>query len=142
MRATYRVLGIAISVMVVLQASFIAFGVFDVRKQVDDNGSIGEDAVGDIAGFGLHSLGAMVVSLLVIALLIVSFFVKVPGAIQWAAIVFGVTLLQWILAIFAFPAPIVGLLHGINAFAIAGTASVAARKISQAAPEPVATATA
>ena len=132
MRAAYRYLGIGIAAFVVFQAAVLAFGVFELGKQVDDNGSITkETAENHITGLNLHGIGAMILSVLVIAMLIVSFFVKVEGAVKWAGIVFGLTLLQWVLAILAFSVPAIGLLHGINAFAIAATAGIAARVVGR-----------
>jgi hypothetical protein len=69
-----------------------------------------------------------VIPLIAVLLLIVSFFARIPGGIKWAAITFGVTALQLLLAVISDDAPVVGLLHGINAFALAGVASIAMRK--------------
>ena len=130
MRAAYRYLGIGIAAFVVFQAAVLAFGVFELGKQVDDNGSITkETAENHITGLNLHGIGAMLLSVLVIAMLIVSFFVKVEGAVRWALIVFGLTVLQWVLAILAFSVPAIGLLHGINAFALAAVAGLATRTV-------------
>ena len=130
MRAAYRYLGFGVAVMVLFQAAVLAFGVFDVAKQVDKNNSINDSTFENITGLGLHGIGAIIMSVLVIALLIVSFFVKAEGAVKWAGIVFGLTLLQWGLAAAAFGVPAIGALHGLNAFAIAAVASVAARRIA------------
>ena len=136
MRAAYRYLGFGVAIMVLFQAAVLAFGVFDVAKQVDKN-SINDSTFENITGLGLHGIGAIIMSVLVIALLIVSFFVKAEGAVKWAGIVFGLTLLQWGLAAAAFGVPAIGALHGVNAFAIAAVASVAARRIAvQEAPLP------
>ena len=132
MRAAYRYLGIAVAVFVVFQAAVLAFGVFDLGKHVEDNGSVDKDTAENITGLGLHGIGAIILSVLVLAMLIVSFFVKVEGALKWAGIVFGLTVLQWVLAILAFSVPAIGLLHGINAFAIAAVAGIASRVVGQA----------
>ena len=131
MRAAYRYLAIAVSAMVLFQAAVLAFGVFELGKKVEDNGSIDKDAAENITGLGLHGIGAIVLSVLVLALLVVSFFLKAEGAVRWALIVFGLTVLQWVLAILAFSVPAIGLLHGINAFAIAATAGIAARVVGR-----------
>ena len=74
----------------------------------------------------------MVIPLLCLALLIVSFFAKIPGGVKWAAIVVGVAALQIALALVSFDAPWIGILHGLNAFALAGVAGRAAREASVA----------
>ncbi len=101
MRSTYRVLAILIAVVVVLQAASIAFAWFDVLHAVDD-GKAFTDIDDRNAGHDMHSLGAIVIAVLALLLLIVSFFARIPGGVKWALIVFGVMLLQWVLAIVAF----------------------------------------
>ncbi len=129
MRSTYRVLALTVAVGVVLQAAFIAFGFFDVLSTVDD-GQIydGEYNAGQV----LHAMGGYLTLLVSLILLIVSFFAKIAGGVKWAAIVFGVALLQVLLAFGAFGLPVIGLLHGLNAFALAGVASLAAKQASTA----------
>jgi hypothetical protein len=125
-KQTYRVLAGLIALGVLLQAASVAFGWFTELSAVD-SGKVfdGEYNAGHIA----HSVvGLMVIPLLALILLIVSFFARnvVPGAVKWAGIVFGVTLLQIALAFAAFSAPIIGALHGINALVLLGTAGRAA----------------
>ena len=87
-------------------------------------------------------MGAMALALVAIVLLIVSFFAKIDGGTKWAGFVFLAVLLQWVLAIVAFSAPVVGLLHGINAFVIFGVAMTAmqnAKRSEVAAPTAAAT---
>ncbi len=123
MRSTYRALAGLVALGVIAQAAFIAFGTFDVINVVED----GEIYDGDYnAGQVLHSIGAMAISAIGLALLIVSFFAKIPGGVKWAAIVIGLIALQWALAVVAFEAPVIGLLHGINALVLAGAAGRAA----------------
>jgi hypothetical protein len=83
----------------------------------------------------------MAIALVAIVLLIVSFFAKIDGGVKWAGIVFVAVLLQWVFAIIAFSAPVVGLLHGINAFVIFGTAMMAMQRAKSATSAPVAAAT-
>lgn len=123
MRSTYRALAGLIAIGVVLQAAFIAFGTFDLLDVADTAGSYDGD---ENTGQALHSMGSVVVALLGLVLLIVSFFARIPGGVKWAAGVFGLIVLQWALAFVAFEAPVVGLLHAINAFVLAGAAGRAA----------------
>ena len=64
--------------------------------------------------------GMMIIPLLVLLLLIVSFFAKVPGGVQKAAILLGLVVLQVFLGIFSHSIPFVVVLHVLNAFAILG----------------------
>lgn len=131
MRSTYRVLAMLVAVGVVLQAAFIAFAWFTVTNDTDSGVSFtGEDDLN--VGHELHSFGWVVIVTLCLALLIVSFFAKIRGGVKWAAIVFGVAVLQVVLGITAYSLPAVGLLHGINAFALAGAASLAAKQATTA----------
>lgn len=132
MKATYRVLAILIALLVLVQAAGIAFGTFGILKFVEDGKdytkSISEDRTATGAlGQNIHSFGAIAIALIAIILLIVSFFSKIEGGVKWASIVFLVVLLQWVFAIVAFSAPVVGMLHGINAFVVFGVAMMAAQ---------------
>jgi hypothetical protein len=123
-KQTYRVLAGLIALGVLVQAAAIAFGWFDAIHEVDSGTVIDENYEGN-AGHMLHGLvGMYVIPLLGLVLLIVSFFAAkvVPGAVKWAGIVFGLIVLQVVLAFVAFGAPIVGALHGINALALIGVA--------------------
>ena len=131
MRAAYRILAGLIAIGVVVQASLIAFALFDIEHKTDDGVFYSKDS--NNLGVGLHSLlGGMVIPVLALALLIVSFFARIPGGVKWAAITFGVLLLQVVLGYSGSALPLIGVLHGLNAFALAGVASVAMRKARQA----------
>ena len=132
MKQTYRVLAGLIAVGVLVQAASVAFGWFDVLSAVD-SGSVYDGNSDPNAGHLLHGVvGMIVIPLVALVLLIVSFFARnvVPGAVTWAGIVFGVTLLQVALAFAAFSAPVIGALHGVNALvllAVAGRAGALTR---------------
>jgi len=143
MKATYRVLAGLICLLVLVQAAAIAFGTFGILSFVDGGDaytkSVAEERASDAGGIGqnIHSFGAIAVTLVALALLVVSFFAKIEGGAKWAGIVLGVVVLQWLFAIVAFSAPVVGMLHGANAFVIFGTAMNAmtiARKSTTATP--------
>jgi Family of unknown function (DUF6220) len=137
MRATYRVLALLIAVGVVLQAAFVAAAWFQVLHDADSGAVFDKNSEPNWA-YAAHSLlGIMIIPIIAIVLLILSFFARIPGGVKWAAITFGVVLLQIVLAFAAWAAPVVGTLHGINAFALAGVASVAARKARMAETAPV-----
>jgi hypothetical protein len=112
---------------VVVQAAAIAFALFDIEKKTDDGQLYSKDTHN--GGIALHSvLGNMVIPIIALLLLIVSFFAAIPGGVKWAAITFGVLVLQDALAFAGDALPAVGVLHAINAFALAAVASIAMRK--------------
>ena len=131
MRATYRVLALLIAVGVVIQAMFIAIALFQIVHDTDNGGVFDKNT--ENWAQGAHALtGYIIIPLLALVLLILSFFARIPGGAKWAGIVFGLVVLQTLLAGLGMAAPVAGALHGINAFALAGVASVAARKARQA----------
>lgn len=124
MKQTYRVVAGLIALGVVIQAGAIAYAWFDAINGLDNGLVIDQNYEGN-AGHALHGIAGMyLLPLLGLILLVVSFFAArtVPGARTWAGIVFGLIILQVILAFVSFGAPIVGALHGINALAVLGTA--------------------
>jgi hypothetical protein len=128
MRAAYRVLAGLIAVGVVVQAMFIALGGFTVLKDVDGGSVFDKNSDPNFGQMAHGTTGMMVIPLLAILLLIVSFFAKVDGGVKWALFVFGLVVLQIALAFVSFGAPVVGLLHGLNAFALAAVAGMASRR--------------
>jgi hypothetical protein len=126
-RAVYRILAMLIAVGVVVQAAAISYALFDILHKTDDGQVFTKDS--DNVGIAVHQVvGEMIVPLICLLLLIVSFFAGIPGGVKWAAITFGVLVLQIALAYASFPAPVVGTLHAINAFALAAVASLAMRQ--------------
>ena len=125
MRATYRIVAMLIAIGVVVQAAFIAAAWFTVLKATD-SGAVFDKNAGQNWGHVGHSVvGSGVIPVLALLLLIVSFFAHIPGGVKWAAITLGVVALQFLLAIVGYLVPGLGVLHGINAFVLAGVASVA-----------------
>lgn len=144
MRNVYRVLAFLVAIEVVIQAMAIAYGIAGVAHWVEEDGGVLNKAVFDsddpeftgIGGFVTHGInGMMIIPLLVILLLIVSFFAKVPGGVRFAAIIFGLVALQVFLGIFSHSVPFVVVLHVLNAFLILG-ASLAAGRAASVAPAP------
>jgi uncharacterized membrane protein len=134
-RATYRILAMLIAAGVVVQAASIAFALFDIAHKTDDGQVFTKDT--ENGGIVFHAvLGMMVFPVLALLLLIVSFFARIPGGVKWAGIVFGVTLLQIVLAIVSHPVPLIGVLHAVNAFALAAVASLAMRQARLAGAAP------
>jgi len=136
MRSVYRVLAMLIALGVVVQTALIAVGWFSALHSIDDGTVLDKNSDENWAQIAHGTIGVMVIPLIAVVLLIVSFFAHIPGGVKWAAITFGVTVLQVLFAFAGFAAPIVGALHGINAFALAGVASIAMRKARLAGAVP------
>jgi len=138
MRATYRVLGYLIALEVVIQAAAIAYATFGESKFVEGGGTVDkalwdsdEIPFDEFVGYIVHGInGTNVIPLLAILMLIVSFFAKVEKGVVMALLVVVVVALQVLLGVYAHELPLLGLLHGINAFILAGVASAAAARAS------------
>jgi hypothetical protein len=70
-------------------------------------------------------VGLILIPLLSLVLLIISFVAEVDRGVRLAAVLLGLVALQVVLAFASFDAPVVGALHGVNAFAILGIAVLA-----------------
>lgn len=128
MKSAYRVLTIVIAIGVAAQVAFIAFGTFTTSADAEDGVTI--DSAYKNSGLDLHSIGGSVIAVLVLALLIVSFFAKVNHGVRNALILVGLVALQFVLAMTAYGLPAIGLLHGLNGLAIAGFAGMAGRQVA------------
>ncbi|HEY5515393.1 MAG TPA: hypothetical protein VIK12_04215 [Pengzhenrongella sp.] len=138
MKTAYRNLAYLIVAGVFVQAAAIAYAVFTIAHQIDAGAVINPNSA-DNAGQVVHgTVGMMVIPAVALIFLVVSFFAKIPGGVRWAGIVFGLVVLQVVLAFVAFGAPVVGALRGMNALAIVGVAINAGRRIGQVAPDGVA----
>jgi hypothetical protein len=144
MRNTYRILAAVVALEVVVQAVTIAWFLSGLHRWITaggtlDNAVIESDEIvfPEIAGVIVHGInGAIVVPVIGLALLIVSFFAKVPGGVKWAVAVFLLTLLQGQLGYLAKDVPASGALHGLTALVLFVVAVIAARKARVPATRP------
>jgi heme A synthase len=139
MRKAYRIIADIIAIAVVIQAMAMVWAIAGLFHWIDSGGGSLDSSVLDdwednppdfngSFGFAIHGiLGGMVLPVLALAFLILAFFAKVPGGVKWAAIVLGSVILQVVLGYTGFDVPAVGLLHGLNAFALFSLAILAAR---------------
>ncbi len=131
MKAAYRVLATLVALGIFVQAASIAYAWFEVINRVEGGEVVTSDSAFN-AGHVIHGqVGMMVIPIIALVLLVVSFFAKIPGGVKMAAIVFGLVVLQVVLAFVSFGAPIVGALHGANALAILGASIVASRRAAE-----------
>ena len=116
MRAVYRYLSLLVFVAVVIQVGFAGYGAFAVAGDIDDKGSVDEDMFTD--SFDPHAGFGYLVILLGLILLIVALVAR--HRIKHSAILFGLFVLQLLLAWFGFESPFIGFFHPINALVIFG----------------------
>lgn len=140
MRNVYRGFAFAVAALVALQAAFIAFAMFGLTNWIEEGGTLDASTfsegstveVGGGTGFMLHGIvGTILVPLVALILLVISFFAKIPGGVKWAAIVFGLVVLQYALSFIGRAAgvPFIGALHGLNALILFGVAVSAALRV-------------
>lgn len=130
MRSAYKGIAHLIALGVLVQAAAIAGGWFGTINEIDDGAVINSDYEGNV-GHAVHGInGMMLMPLLGLLLLIVSAFAKVPGGAKWAGFTFLAIVVQIALAFIAFGAPVVGALHGLNAFILFGVALYTGRRVA------------
>jgi hypothetical protein len=101
---------------VVLQVGFAGYGAFFVAGKSDDN-PVTEDQFED--GFGIHIGVGYLIVLLVLVYLILAFVARVGRPrLKRNGILFGLLILQVLLAWFGFEVAAIGFFHPINALAI------------------------
>ena len=135
---TYRIVADIIAIDVVIQAMVMVFAVAGLFKWVDDGATLDSAVIeswqtepptftGAIGHF-IHIMnGTYLIPLMGIILLIISFFAKVDGGIKWAAIVAVSIAVQVFVGILGGDLPVLGLVHGLNAFVLFAAALMAAR---------------
>ena len=118
MRAVYRYWATIVYLLIIVQIGLAGYGAFFVAKEVE-GATIDEDKF--FEGWDLHAGVGYLVILAGLVLLILAFAAR-PGRryVKWSAILFGLLILQLLLAWFGFEVPIIGAFHPINALALAG----------------------
>ena len=152
----YRFLAYTIAALVVVQAFAIAWAFFGMVDWITDDGGVVNKSLLECEdcdtnftaewGFFIHMFinGLILIPLCSLVLLIASFFAKVPGGVKYAAIIFGLVVLQVLVlpALSRSAGSAFGGLHGVNALVLMGVAIMAGRRASvpaaAAAPAPTA----
>lgn len=139
MRKLYTGLAWTVAGAVVVQAAAIAFAFGGMLNLVSEGGVVDKAllesfqaaGVGEM-GFMIHGVvGGVLIPLIALALLVVSFLLRVRGAKLWAAIVFSLVVMQVTLGFSITDVPYLGLIHGANALAVVATASYAAMHVGR-----------
>lgn len=143
MRTAYRVLAVLVSVVTAFQIAVIALAFFGLLHGVYDDGeTVSKGSIDDVTGsvgFALHEYGGNALALVALLLVAVSFGARIPGGTKWAAITFGLVVLQFALAYAARAWWPLGVLHGLNALAVLVVGGIAARVAREASrQDPVA----
>ena len=147
MGRAYRALAYVIAAEVVVQAAALAWmfsglgrwvqegGVLDKASMEEEGGTL---PFPELAGIIVHGInGMMLIPLLALALLVVSFFARVPRGVALAASLFGLIVLQVLLGMTARGGlPISGMVHGANALLIFAVALMAGKRARSGAAEP------
>jgi hypothetical protein len=118
LRSVYRYWSWLVFATVVLQIGFAGYGAFYVAEKVD-KGTVNQDKFED--GFGLH-IGF---GYLVVLLILVAFLIALAAGIRGRRLgraggLFGLGILQILLAWFGSEAPVIGFFHPVNALLIFG----------------------
>ena len=137
MRNAYKGLAYLVALEVVVQAMAMVYAIAGLGIWVDGGGvldkSVFESEASPFAeavGFVVHGInGSMVIPLLALALLVVSFFARTPGASRWAAFVLLLVVVQATLGILGHVVAGLGALHGLNALLLFTAALYTARRV-------------
>lgn len=129
MRTAYRVLAFAIAALVAVQAAAIGYGVFAQLNWIENGGTV--DSATNAPGDGaliFHALDGGVVLLAALAMLIISFFAKIPQGVRWAVIVLVCTVVQIALGTLSHIVTASGAVHGAFALVLFGVSVMAAMR--------------
>lgn len=144
MARTYRILAATIAALVAVQAAAHAWasaglGAYIMGGAVVDKSMLADSGgplpFPEVMGLLVHGLnGGIIIPAVALALLVLSFFTRVPGTIRWAAIVVGLVALQLTLGYSGHGLPLLGLFHGLNALVLFWAALSARRAAGIAVP--------
>jgi hypothetical protein len=132
MKTVYRVLAYVIAALVAVQAAAIGYALFAQLHFIENGGTLDGAALESGApGSGamiFHALNGATFLLLALALLIVSFFAKIPQGVRWAVIVLVCTVVQIALGTLSRLVAEIGAVHGAVALVLFGVATMAAMR--------------
>jgi heme A synthase len=124
MDAAFRIWASLLSLAVIVQVGLAGYGAFHAVNVSDDKGAIGKKSVED--GFSAHSALGYIIFLAAIVLVILAFLARrhapEAGRLRWSGIILGLVVVQILLAWVSMAASGLGVLHAMNALAIAGVA--------------------
>jgi len=120
--AVYRYFSALVVLLIIVQIGLAGYGAFGVANDVEDEGAtIDQDGFEDV--FGPHMGFGYLVVLSFLLLFILAAIARVGRQrLIWSAVLFGLGILQIVLAWIGGGTPALGSLHPLNAFLIAGLA--------------------
>jgi hypothetical protein len=128
--SAFRIWASLVSLSIIVQVGLAAYGAFNAVDKSDDKGTIGKHAVSD--GFDAHTALGYIILLAAVILLVLAYVGRgtgSPGRVRWSWLILGLLVVQVLLAWAGDATPWLGILHGMNALAIAGFAgSLAGRE--------------
>ena len=125
MRTVYRYWISIVAAAVLVQIAFAGYGAFYAAHKIDDETTIDEDIFMD--GFGLHTGFGYLVVLMGLLALVFALLARPGRRTVWmTAGLFGLLVLQVLLAWFGFEVPAIGAFHPLNALLIAALAGTLA----------------
>jgi hypothetical protein len=142
-RAIFRYWLWLLLALVVLQIAFAGFGAFDVaEKAASEGASVDEESIDD--SWGLHIGFGYLVLLASLVAFVLALVARVGRQrVLHSLGIFGLMILQILLAWFGSEVPIIGALHPLNAFLILGAVATLAMReqrgdmvATAAAPQP------
>jgi heme A synthase len=125
------VLAYVIAALVAVQAAAIGYAVFAQLHWIEGGGTLDEASFESAPGFAayiFHAFNGGTVLLTALALLIVSFFAKIPQGVRWAVIVLVSTIVQIALGTLSRMLAPIGAVHGAVALVLFGVAVMAAMR--------------
>ena len=130
MNGAFRIWASLVSLAIIVQVGLAGYGAFHAVDESDDKGTIGKDAVSD--GFSAHAALGYIILLAAIILVVLAFLASRGSdrrRLRWSGAIVGLIILQTLLAWAGGAADWLGVLHGMNALAVAGVAgSLAGRE--------------
>jgi uncharacterized protein DUF6220 len=128
--SAFRIWASLVSLAVIVQVGLAAYGAFHAVDESDDKGTIGKKTVED--GFNAHSALGYLILIGALVLLLLALAARRQGGsdrVKWSGLLFGLLIVQVLLAWAGSATAWLGILHGMNALAIAGFAgSLAGRE--------------
>jgi hypothetical protein len=123
LNSAFRIWASIVSLAIIIQVGLASYGAFNAVDKADDNGTIGKDAVSD--GFSAHAALGYLIFLAALILLVLAFLLRrTEGSarVKWSGGIVGLIVLQILLAWLGGASAWLGVLHGMNALAVAGIA--------------------
>jgi Family of unknown function (DUF6220) len=126
LNSAFRIWASLVSLAVIVQVGLAGYGAFHAVDESDDKGTIGKNAVSD--GFTAHAALGYIIFLAAIILLLIAFLSRGGdrARVRWSGGIVLLIVVQILLAWAGGAAAWLGVLHGMNALAVAGFAGALA----------------